>query len=109
MSATRIRRGQPQLKIGRLWTHAFQTPARPNLCAASSSRATEMTVIDGPPRNLEMDLAFLDGLDLPDLQQIGPPETAGMPSISSDPQQKSAQPTKGQRYRQNRKVCRFKT
>ena len=64
-----------------------------------------MTVVDGPPQTLEMDLAFLEGLDLPDLQQIGPPEASGLPSTSSDPQHKSAQPTKGQRYRQNRKVC----
>ena len=64
-----------------------------------------MTVVDGPPRNLELDLAFLEGLDLPDLQPIGPPEASGMPSFSSDLQQKSVGPTKGQRYRQNRKVC----
>lgn len=63
-----------------------------------------MTVVDGPPQNLEMDLEFLEGLDLPDLQHISLPEASGQASTSSDSQQEPARPSKGQRYRSNRKV-----
>ena len=70
-------------------------------------QATQMPLVAEPPWNSELDLAFLDGLDLPDLQHLGSVEATETTSTSSDHQQEPVRPSKGQRYRQNRKVCRI--